>query len=308
MLTIDGSQGEGGGQILRTALSLSMITGTPFRIERIRARRAKPGLLRQHLTCVTAARDICGGKVRGAGIGSQSLVFEPGDIRGGEYTFAVGTAGSTCLVFQTLLPALMKADAASRVTLHGGTHNPAAPAFDYLDRVFLPLLRRMGANVEAKLHTHGFFPAGGGHWHAAISPSPVLVPLILEEAGPVTVRRITAVVANLPFGVAEREAASVAALLSWPPESIEARTVQSDGHGNVLTVELGCEHVTEMFTGFGTRGLTAEAVAEHTVAGVRAYLAALVPVGPHLADQILLPCALAGGGSFVTMEPAPTGG
>lgn len=162
MLILDGSFGEGGGQILRTALSLSMITGAPFRIEKVRAHRRKPGLLRQHLTCVKAAERIASARVKGAELGAASLTFEPGVISAGEYEFAIGSAGSTTLVFQTILPALLQATAASRVTLKGGTHNPLAPTFDYLQRVFLPLLARMGAAVETKLHKPGFFPAGGG--------------------------------------------------------------------------------------------------------------------------------------------------
>ena len=305
MLTIDGSQGEGGGQILRTALALAMITGTAVRIEKVRAKRKKPGLLRQHLTCVKAAVAISGAKVVGAELGSGAIGFEPGAIRGGEYNFAIGSAGSTSLVFQTVLPALLRADAPSRVTLSGGTHNPSAPTFDYLERAFLPLLARMGAEVEIKLHKPGFYPAGGGKWHAVIAPAARLVPLILHDAGALTLQRVRADVANLPFDVAEREARTAARRLSWPAATAEPRTVKADGHGNVLAIELGHDHVTELFTGFGEQGTPAEAVAARTVDAVRAYLAANVPVGPHLADQLLLPMALAGGGSFTTM--APTG-
>ena len=300
MITIDGSQGEGGGQILRTALALSMITGKPLAIENIRAKRAKPGLMRQHLTCVTAAQTISGAKVTGAELGSKAVTFAPGRTKGGSYTFAIGTAGATTLVFQTVLPALLSADAPSSVMLSGGTHNPHAPTFDYLHRVFRPLLARMGASVTMELSKPGFYPAGGGVWQAAITPSQ-LAPLKLEEAGPRLSQRIRADVANLPYGVAEREVATAATLLNWPPECGEARTVLAEGHGNVVSVEIAYEHVTEMFTGFGERKLTAEAVAANVVEEARAYLAAGVPVGPHLADQLLLPMALAGGGSFVTM-------
>lgn len=303
MLILDGSFGEGGGQILRTALSLSMVTGLPFRIEKIRAKRRKPGLLRQHLTCVTAAAQISSAKVKGAELGFLSLEFTPGTIRGGDYDFAIGTAGSTTLVFQTVLPALLRADVPSRVTVSGGTHNPSAPTFDYIARVFLPLLARMGAEVPVTLHKHGFYPAGGGRWHADIKPTPVLHPLSLDAPGNRVSQAITADVANLPFNVAEREAAAVAELMSWPADTVTARTVKSDGHGNVVTVELAYEHITEQFTSFGERGLTAEAVAAAVVADVRGYLAASAPVGPHLCDQLLLPCALAGRATFVTSAP-----
>ena len=161
-IEIDGSFGEGGGQILRSSLTLSMITGRAFRIKNIRAGRAKPGLMRQHLTCVRAAAEMSGARVKGAEIGSQSLVFEPGAIKGGVYDFSIGTAGSTMLVLQTVLPALLMADAKSSVTLRGGTHNMNAPPYDFIEKAFFPVLRQMGAQVEASLKTYGFHPAGGG--------------------------------------------------------------------------------------------------------------------------------------------------
>src|SRR5688500_12299105 len=144
MKVIDGSEGEGGGQLLRTSLSLSMVTGTPFRIDRIRAGRAKPGLLRQHLTAVQAAQAICGAEVEAAELGSRTLTFRPGRVVPGEYRASVGSAGSATLVLQTLLPALLRVDAPSSLLLEGGTHNPSAPPFDFLERVFAPLLARMG--------------------------------------------------------------------------------------------------------------------------------------------------------------------
>ena len=303
MLTIDGGQGEGGGQILRTALSLSMITGHPFTIENVRAGRRKPGLLRQHLTCVKAAEKISRAMVKGAHLGSGSLTFEPGKIRGGEYAFAIGSAGSTSLVFQTVLPALLQADAPSHITLSGGTHNSSSPPFDYLERAFLPLLARMGAVVSIELTKHGFYPAGGGQWQAHVTPGATLHPLTLEAAGELKLRRVIALVANIPYEVAEREIREAEKLLSWPAETGEARTVKSDGPGNVVMIEIASEHVTEIFTGFGERGMSAETVAGHAVAEARKYLAANVPVGPHLADQLLLPLALAGAGSFVTSAP-----
>ncbi len=303
MITIDGSAGEGGGQILRTALSLSAITGMPFALDNIRAKRRRPGLQRQHLTCVTAAAQITRAKLTGAELGSGALSFEPGAIRGGDYAFAIGTAGSTILVFQTVLPILLNADAPSRVKLSGGTHNPMAPTFDYLERAFLPQLKRMGADVNVSLQQAGFYPAGGGAWQASISPAKALKPLSIEDAGEVHQRRIFADVANLPYDVAQRESRKAAAMLSWPTETAMPRTIKAEGPGNVLTIEIASDNVTEIFTGFGERGTSAEAVVARTVTEVREYLVAQVPVGPHLADQLLLPLALAGVGSFVTMPP-----
>lgn len=299
MIVIDGSAGEGGGQVLRTALSLAMVTGKPFAIEKIRAKRSRPGLLRQHLTCVTAAERISSAIVTGAHLGSTALTFEPGAIKGGAYEFAIGTAGSTALVFQTILPALLRADVASRVMLSGGTHNMMAPSFDFLERAFCPLLARMGAQVELSLRKPGFYPAGGGIWIAEIAPGS-LVPMAIDTAGALVSQRVRADVSVLPYLIAEREVSTALTLLGWPADCGQARTVRADGHGNVMMAELAFEHVTELFTGFGERQLAAEEVAARVVDEVRAYLSVGAPVGPHLADQLLLPMALAGGGSFVT--------
>lgn len=195
MISIDGSFGEGGGQILRTSLSLSLATGKPFRIENIRAGRQKPGLLRQHLTAVLAAADVGGAKIEGATLGSQTLAFSPGEVRPGEYRFSVGTAGSGTLVFQTVFPALMLASGGSRITIEGGTHNSAAPPFDFLARTFLPLMERMGPKVHLQFDRYGFYPAGGGCFCAVVEPVARLRPLNLGERGETVSRRITAIVA-----------------------------------------------------------------------------------------------------------------
>ncbi|HET9131034.1 MAG TPA: RNA 3'-terminal phosphate cyclase, partial [Terriglobia bacterium] len=207
MVTIDGSFGEGGGQILRTALSLSLSTGIPFRIENIRAGRKNSGLLRQHLTAVLAAAEIGAAKVEGAILGSPILTFTPNSLRGGEYHFAVGTAGSGTLVFQTILPALMRAPTPSRVIIEGGTHNYAAPPFDFLDRAFMPLVRQMGVNVSLKLERYGFYPAGGGRFIAEIEPCVSLKPIELGVRGEILSKRVTAIVANLSPRIGEREIA-----------------------------------------------------------------------------------------------------
>jgi len=303
VLTIDGSRGEGGGQILRTALALSLVSGTPFRIERIRAGRARPGLLRQHLTAVHAAVAVGGAEVEGAALGSPALEFRPRAVRAGAYRFAVGTAGSTGLVLQTVLPALLTAGVPSTLTLEGGTHNPAAPPFDFLARAFLPLIARMGPRVDAVLDRPGFHPAGGGQCTFKITPSGRLAPLTLLERGAIVRRRARALVARLPRQIAERELTVVRNRLGWGEEELEVVAVNGEarGPGNVLLLEIESEHVTELFSGFGQLGVRAEAVAEQAVQEARRYLAAGVPVCPHLADQLLLPLALAGGGAFRTL-------
>lgn len=298
LLELDGSQGEGGGQILRTALSLSMCTGTPFRIFNIRARRKTPGLMRQHLAAVQAAAAVCGAEVTGDRVGSPTLSFAPGPIRGGEYRCAIGTAGSCTLVFQTLLPALLRADSPSRLVLRGGTHNPLAPPFHFLERAFLPLLRRMGAEVSLALERFGFYPAGGGEFVATIQPAP-LVPLILPERGARLEAYAESFIAALPIHIAERELAVTGKRLGWGEQQLRLRGLSnSQGPGNVLLVTLRFEESTEIFTGFGAKGVTAEAVAEEASDQARRYLASAAAVGPFLADQLLLPLALAGAGSF----------
>jgi len=302
MINIDGSFGEGGGQILRTSLALSLVTGKPFRIDNIRAGRKNPGLLRQHLTAVNAATEISRAEVTGAAIGSKELTFAPNSVNPGEYAFAVGTAGSTTLVLQTVLPALLIANGPSRVTLEGGTHNPFAPPFDFLAKSFLPLVNRMGPAVSAKLERPGFYPAGGGKFSVAIEPSSGLRRLDVSERGEIIGRRATAVVANLPRSVAERELKLIAQKMSWSKEWLRAEAVEnSRGPGNVVMIEIESHNVTEVFTGFGERGVRAEAVADRPVKEARRYLAVDVAVGEYLADQLLIPMAMAGGGSFTTL-------
>jgi RNA 3'-terminal phosphate cyclase (ATP) len=259
MIRIDGSFGEGGGQILRTSLSLSAVTGKPFRIEKIRAGRERPGLLRQHLTALLAAAEVCGADVQGASLGSTELTFSPGKVRPGEYKFSVGTAGSGTLVFQTLLPALMLTSQPSRLVIEGGTHNTAAPPFDFLARSFLPLLERMGPKVQLQFERYGFYPAGGGRFCAEIHPVKALEGIQIGQRGEITLRRATAVVANLPRHIAQRELETVGKMLNWGPEAfsiLESR--DSAGPGNIVMIEIGSSEVTEIFSAFGQIALAAE--------------------------------------------------
>ncbi|MCA9068770.1 MAG: RNA 3'-phosphate cyclase, partial [Planctomycetaceae bacterium] len=179
MIEIDGSTGEGGGQMLRTSLALSMATGKPFRIHRLRANRKKPGLKRQHLTAVRAAAEISGATVQGDELNSQEVHFEPGPVQPGHYRFDIGSAGSTTLVLQTVLPVLMLGTEPSHLTLEGGTHNGMSPPLDFLESAFLPLLAKMGPQVSLKLVRRGYYPAGGGHFEATIQPVEKLKPLTL---------------------------------------------------------------------------------------------------------------------------------
>jgi RNA 3'-terminal phosphate cyclase (ATP) len=302
-IDIDGSEGEGGGQLLRTALTLSLVTGRPFRIGSIRGRRPKPGLLRQHLTAVRAAAEIGRARVSGAELGSQSLSFEPSEIQAGDYELAIGTAGSATLVFQTLLPALLQGREPSRLTIEGGTHNPSAPPFDFLARTFLPILRRMGAVVDARLERHGFYPAGGGRITFEIQPCPALQPLLLVHRGSVRVHA-RAVLASLPDSIGKREIGIVRDRLNLERDQCRVEAVETSvGPGNILLIDVEGESITEVVTGFGIKGVSAEKVASDACDEAESYLRSDAPVGSHLADQLLIPIALAGRGSFRTLSP-----
>jgi RNA 3'-terminal phosphate cyclase (ATP) len=301
MIEIDGAEGEGGGQVLRTALALSLLTRKPFRIANIRAKRKSPGLLRQHLTAVEAATRVGDAAVEGSSLGASTLTFVPRTLRGGDYAFAIGTAGSTTLVLQTILLPLLVAPEPSTIVLEGGTHNPAAPPFDFLEQAYLPLLRRMGAEASIELLRPGFYPAGGGKVRVAITPVARLGRLELEDRGELVSRRARAVVANLPYSIAEREARAVAETLEWGEYCVEAHTVSGSlGPGNAVSVFVESEHVTDVFTGFGARGVPAERIAHDVALEAKRYINSGAAVGEHLADQLLLPMAAGGGGVFTT--------
>ena len=292
-IELDGATGEGGGQILRTGLALSMCTGRPLRITRIRAKRPKPGLMRQHLACVLAAQAICEARVTGAELGSATLDFTPGPVHAGEHRFAVGTAGSCTLVLQTVLPPLMCAAAPSRLTLCGGTHNPMAPPFHFIQRCFAPLLRRLGVGLDLALRQHGFYPAGGGEFEALVSPAGRLQPFDLLQRGALRSAWAEALAPGLPRSVAARELGAVAQALGWTPEQLlTPPTRQHEGPGNALMATLEHEHVSELVTSFGEKGVSSELVAKRLVDELQAYRASDGALGPHLADQWMLPLAL----------------
>jgi RNA 3'-terminal phosphate cyclase (ATP) len=254
-------------------------------------------LLRQHLTAVNAAAEIGQAKVEGAALASRELVFHPGDVAAGRYHFVVGSAGSATLVLQSILPALIVASGPSKIVLEGGTHNPHAPPFDYLQKTFLPILNRMGPTITATLERPGFYPAGGGKFMVTIKPARRLSPIQLLERGEIQYCCATAIIAGLSRHIAERELSVVREKLAWPEEALRI-TELPRGPGNVLMLEIQSEQITEIFTGFGERGVRAETVAQSAAEAAQIYLDAGVPVGKFLADQLVLPFALAGGGSF----------
>ncbi|MDM5179214.1 RNA 3'-terminal phosphate cyclase [Massilia sp. DJPM01] len=299
MIELDGAVGEGGGQILRSALTLSMITGQAFCIKNIRAGRKKPGLLRQHLVAVQAATQISGATVTGAELGSQTLVFAPKAIKGGDYQFAIGSAGSCTLVLQTVMLALLHADGPSTVRVSGGTHNPMAPPAQFLQRAYLPLLRKMGADIDIELLCSGFYPAGGGCVVATIAPCPQLRQMTLMERGARVEGYAEGIVAGLPASIALRELECVGLGMNWTGDQLRMRGLPGEqGPGNVLLITLEYEHATEVFCAFGEKMVRAETVAKDAMHEARRYIASQAAVGEHLADQMMLPMALAGGGSF----------
>jgi len=305
LLTIDGSLGEGGGQILRSSLALAMCLTKPFQITYIRADRERPGLQQQHLTAVMSAAAIVDADVEGAEIGSQQLVFMPRQVKSGNYRFSTGTAGSTSLVLQTLLPALMLAKKPSTLVLEGGTHNHFAPPYDFLVKSFLPLIQRMGPGISSRLERTGFAPAGGGVVHFTIEPVKKLKPLLISERGRILQQNAEVLLAHLPEHIAYRELRVIAASLGYVPHQLHYLPVEAAyGPGNVILISVQSESLTEVFSAFGRHGLPAEQVAANVADEVKSYLQSGAAVGKHLADQLLIPLALAGQGAFITQQPS----
>jgi RNA 3'-terminal phosphate cyclase (ATP) len=236
-------------------------------------------------------------------VGSTEIEFHPRRVVPGDYHFAIGTAGSTSLVFQTVLPPLLIAQGRSRVTFEGGTHNTGAPPYDFIAKAFVPLINRMGAVVQVSLERPGFAPAGGGKWVVDIDGGRTLQPIVLHDRGAVKARSVRALLSNLPEHVGERELAVARERLGWPAGEYRIEQVDAAGPGNVMLIEVRCANLTEVFVGFGQRGLAAEKVAADAVDCALSYLTTASAVGEYLADQLMLPLALAGGGSYTTLRP-----
>lgn len=300
MIQLDGS--GGGGQMLRTALSLAMVTGKPFRMTKIRGQRRKPGLMRQHLTCVKAACEISGGTADGAEIGSTELVFGAGEVRASSYHFSIGTAGSTSLLLQTLLPALWSAEGPSTLRLEGGTHNPLAPPFDFIERVFLPAMAKMGAKATVRLLETGFVPVGGGVIECEIEPCAAFAAFDWMDRGELKGKSIRVPVRELPLSIGGR--VLDAALGAYPCEDAKLVALpDGPGRGVACLVEAAFEHGHELCATFGEHGTSSEKVGRRAAKMMNDFIGNGAAVGRHLADQLLLPMALAGGGRFTTMPP-----
>ncbi|HIE33388.1 MAG TPA: RNA 3'-phosphate cyclase [Thermodesulfobacteriaceae bacterium] len=300
MLTIDGSYGEGGGQILRTALTLSLLTQKPFRLINIRAGRPKPGLRPQHLACVKAAARIGKAEVSGAERGSRDLLFVPGRLRPGAYTFDIGTAGATGLLFQTLY-LLLAIAGGGRLILRGGTHVPMSPCFHYLEEVFLPVLSAMGFSVRLEIRRYGFYPVGGGEILAEIGPLETLSGIRLEPPfAPKATSVLSVVTSDLPEHIRRRQAQRAEKLLREAGLACEVRleSVKSASSGTFVGV-WGKDEIKRIgYFALGAKGKPAERVAEEAVRPYLENMRARASVDKYLADQILLPAALAKGQTF----------
>ena len=301
---VDGGQGEGGGQILRTAVTLAMHLGQSVQIVNIRAGRSKPGLMRSHLAAVRAAAQVSCAELKGAQVGSTRLEFRPqaGVVNGGTSRFAIGSAGSTTLLMQTLLPVLAQATEPSLIMLSGGTHNGMAPSVDFIEQSFLPAIAKTGIAAISDLRTHGFFPSGGGDWHVAVKPRVKPIPLVITERGPLRFREVVAKVARLPMHIAEREVDAVAKRVHLKKNEITAQVVESPGPGNILSARFRFDHVTTVFEQRGEKRVAAEQVAKRLTKDVLTYFEHEEPVDEFLADQLMVPMVLGAGGEFRTRK------
>jgi len=295
LIRIDGSYGEGGGQVIRTALALSAITGRPIELANIRGKRAKPGLQAQHLMSVKAAATICQAEVIGDELGSQEIYFSPrSPVKSGNYHFNIGTAGSTTLVLQTIFVPLALAAGRSKVSVTGGTHNPMAPCSDYLERVFLPALTRMGVDTKFELVRAGYFPRGQGEVTCEIEADG-FVPISLEERGGHTGSTARVITSGLPKGVGERGRSQLGRSYELSP--IEVLDRPSAGAGAAVFVAHEFENAFAGFTGLGERGKPMESVAEEAGKPAADWFKSEATVDEHLADQLVLPAVFAKGQS-----------
>jgi RNA 3'-phosphate cyclase len=295
MIELDGSQGEGGGQILRTSLALSLITGRAFHLRNLRARRDKPGLQPQHLMSVQAAATIGQASTRGAALRSRDLVFEPGRVQPGAYHFAIGTAGNTGLVLQTIYLPLALASAPSAIVIEGGTHVKASPCFQFLQTTWRAYLQHIGISIDLHMRRSGFYPRGGGLIEADIAPCPAVHGLRLDGIEPVRSVSGFSAVAGLPEHILHRQAQRAREGLEKLGLAVELREeTWPGGPGTAVGIELPTAPAPTLVFALGQRGKPAEHVADEAVAQAAAFLAR-EPLGvdEHSADQIVLALVLA---------------
>jgi RNA 3'-phosphate cyclase len=299
MIHIDGAQGEGGGQILRSSLTLSILTGKPVSLTNIRARRSRPGLMAQHLNAVRAAAAVGKARVEGAQLHSLSLVFAPQTAGSGKFQFDIGTAGSTSLLLQTILLPLSFAPGESQVVITGGTHVPWSPCFHYLQWHWLKAMRQIGFDFDLEMDLAGFYPQGGGRICATIRPVTELKPLCLTKRGRLENMWGFSAVANLDLSIAQRQKKQALKRLEAMGVTLAIEVVRMPAHsrGTMLLLLAEFEHSRCCTYALGARGKPAEQVADEAVADLEAFLATDATVDPYLADQLILPLALAPGSS-----------
>ena len=302
-IQIDGSYGEGGGQIIRTSLSLSVLTGTPVEVSNVRANRTKPGLQPQHLTAVRAAAALCDARLMGDAVGSTRFTFAPqAPPRPDRYRFDIGTAGATTLVLQTALVPLAHAPEGSHLTVTGGTHNPHAPTVEYLEAIYLPVLRRAGLHATLRYLNAGYYPKGGGQVEADVIGATPVQPLDLTERGKLTRLKAYVVTSSLPGHVAERGVAALEKALKGVGRKaqVEVRDKPSPGIGAAVLLAAECENGRAGFVGLGERGKPMERVAEEPCEAFMDWWKSGAACDEHLADQLVLPLSLAAGESCWT--------
>jgi RNA 3'-terminal phosphate cyclase (ATP) len=311
IIEIDGSLGEGGGQVLRSALSLSMLTQQGIVVQNIRGGRPKPGLMRQHLTAVKAALEVCEGEAQFAEMGSSKLEFYPGAIRGGDFEFHIGSAGSTTLVFQTLLPALLALSQPSRLKISGGTHNSGAPTADFIGQAFLPALAGLGLEVNMELERYGFMPAGGGRLNfeiqgqkfaeSRVNPQGLFLEKpIVGEADSFQPEVFQIIAEHLPEDVFERERETLCASWGVKPTVVERIHAEASCPVNLLQGGLRTQAGIQWWTTLSHKGLSSEAAAQDLTAQMQRFIRSKAQVETRLADQLLLPMVLTSGGEFST--------
>ncbi|HUL30609.1 MAG TPA: RNA 3'-terminal phosphate cyclase [Thermodesulfobacteriota bacterium] len=304
LIEIDGSYGEGGGQVLRTALALSAILKRPFTISGIRSKRKNPGLQAQHLEAVKALTRITGAQTEGAAFGSQSITFIPRGLLPGSYEFEVSTAGSVTLLLQAILLPLCFAKGISNVTLTGGTHVEWSPSFHYLAEVLLPTLEKTGVSANATIESWGFYPKGAGMIRLKICPVEELKSISLVDRGDLKKIRGVSAISNLPGHVADRQREQalkrIREELGMHAEIAVLGHVPSKGSGSFLFLLAEYERVVTGFSSLGAKGKPAEKVADEAVDLLEEYVSSEGCVDLHLADQLIPFMALAKGNSSFT--------
>ena len=303
VVAIDGSLGEGGGQVLRTSLTLAMLTGKELRIANVRAGRSSPGLRHQHLTAVKAAAAVCQADVTGAQLGSQRVVFRPGEVKPGRYRFRIPTAGSAGLVLQTIFYPLAGASASSRIEVEGGTHVPWSPCYHYLDWQWRPFLQRIGYRLSLSLEQAGYYPRGGGKLQAVIEPGMGSEPLLIEERGAIEQIRGLSAVSNLPEHIARRQRKRTVARLGadFPLNDIRVKSIPAAGKGSVMLLLIEFSSSQACYFSLGEKGKRAEIVADQAVDQVLDCIQSRGAVDTYLADQLLLPLSLTGKRSRIVL-------